>query len=85
MATLWMRPGIVASVDSQRQTPLAAQVVRYLRAVLGTWGQVNDDAYPVVKCVCSKTISKTIIPDSEEHPLASSTAVPKAVLRWIRA
>ena len=29
--------------------------------------------------------SKTIIPDSEEHPLASSRAVPKDVLRWIRA
>ena len=29
--------------------------------------------------------SKTIIPDSEEHPLASSRPVPKAVLRWIRA
>ena len=29
--------------------------------------------------------SKTIIPDSEEHPIASSRAVPKAVLRWIRA
>ena len=28
--------------------------------------------------------SKTIIPDSEEHPLASSRAVPKDVLRWIR-
>ena len=28
--------------------------------------------------------SKTIIPDSEEHPLASSRAVPKAVLRWVR-
>ena len=28
---------------------------------------------------------KTIIPDSEAHPLASSRAVPKAVLRWIRA
>ena len=28
---------------------------------------------------------KTIIPDSQEHPLASSRAVPKAVLRWIRA
>ena len=27
---------------------------------------------------------KTIIPDSEAHPLASSRAVPKAVLRWIR-
>ena len=29
--------------------------------------------------------SKTIIPDSEEHPLASSRAVPKALPRWIRA
>ena len=29
--------------------------------------------------------SKTIIPDSEEHPLASSWAVLKAVIRWIRA
>ena len=28
---------------------------------------------------------KTIISDSEEHPLASSRTVPKAVLRWIRA
>ena len=28
--------------------------------------------------------SKTIIPDSEEHPLASSRAVPKALPRWIR-
>ena len=28
---------------------------------------------------------KTIIPDSEEHPLPSSRAVPKAVPRWIRA
>ena len=28
---------------------------------------------------------KTIIPDSEAHPLASSRAVPKTVLRWIRA
>jgi hypothetical protein len=28
---------------------------------------------------------KTIISDSEEHPMASSRTVPKAVLRWIRA
>ena len=36
---------------------------------------------------CSRAgfCSKTIIPDSEEHPLASSRAVPKDVLRWIRA
>ena len=28
---------------------------------------------------------KTILPDSEEHPLASSRTVPKVVFRWIRA
>ena len=28
--------------------------------------------------------SKTIIPDSQEHPLAASRAVRKAVLQWIR-
>ena len=28
--------------------------------------------------------AKTIIPDSEGHPPASSRAVPKDVLRWIR-
>ena len=38
-----------------------------------------------VPCFRAGFCSKTIIPDSEEHPLASSTAVPKAVLRWIRA
>ena len=27
----------------------------------------------------------TILPDSEEHPLASSRTVPKVVFRWIRA
>ncbi len=27
---------------------------------------------------------KTILPDSEEHPLASSRTVPKVVFRWIR-
>ena len=35
-------------------------------------------------CFRAGFCSKTIIPDSEEHPLASSRAVPKAVLRWIR-
>ena len=28
---------------------------------------------------------KPILPDSEEHPLASSRTVPKVVSRWIRA
>ena len=36
-------------------------------------------------CFRTGFCSKTIIPDSEEHPLASSRAVPKDVLRWIRA
>ena len=36
-------------------------------------------------CFRAGFCSKTIIPDSEEHPLASSRAVPKAVLLWIRA
>ena len=36
-------------------------------------------------CFRAGFCSKTIIPDSEEHPLASSRAVPKDVLRWIRA
>ena len=36
-------------------------------------------------CFRAGFCSKTIIPDSEEHPLASSRAVPKAVIRWIRA
>ena len=36
-------------------------------------------------CFRAGSCSKTIIPDSEERPLASSRAVPKAVYRWIRA
>ena len=35
-------------------------------------------------CFRAGFCSKTIIPDSQEHPLASSRPVPKAVLRWIR-
>ena len=36
-------------------------------------------------CFRADFCSKTIIPDSEEHPPASSRAVPKALPRWIRA
>ncbi len=36
-------------------------------------------------CFRAVFCSKTIIPDSEEHPLVSSRAVPKALPRWIRA
>ena len=36
-------------------------------------------------CFRAGFCSKTIIPDSEEHPLAASRAVPKALHRWIRA
>ena len=35
-------------------------------------------------CFRAGFCSKTIIPDSEEHPLASSRPVPKAVLRWMQ-
>ena len=35
-------------------------------------------------CFRADFCSKTIIPDSEEHPPASSRAVPKALPRWIR-
>ena len=40
---------------------------------------IGCSLFPGVFCL------KTIIPDSQEHPLASSRAVPKAVPRWIRA
>ena len=56
---------------------------------------VKDDADSVGIVVCQYLLgapcfragfcSKTIIPDSEEHPLVSSRAVPKALPRWIRA
>ena len=39
---------------------------------------IGCSLFPGVFC------SKTIILDSEEHPLASFRAVPKDVLRWIR-
>ena len=39
---------------------------------------LGDPCFRAVFC------SKTIIPDSEEHPLDSSRSIPKAVLRWIR-
>ena len=35
-------------------------------------------------CFWAVFCSRTIIPNSEEHPLASSRAVPKAAPRWIR-
>ena len=56
---------------------------------------IKDDADPVgivlwqhllgAPCFQAVFCSKTIIPDSEEHPLASSRTVPKVVFRWIRA
>ena len=55
---------------------------------------VKDDAHAVgvvtwqhlLSAPCFRAVfcSKTIIPESEDHSLASSKAVPKAVLRWIR-
>ena len=54
---------------------------------------IKDDANTVgvvaapIECSFSRVgfCCKTIIPNSEEHLLTSSRAVPKAVLRWIRA
>ena len=56
---------------------------------------IKDDADPVgivlwqhllgAPCFQAVFCSKTIIPDSEEYPLASSRTVPKVVFRWIRA
>ena len=56
---------------------------------------IKDDADPVgivlwqhllgAPCFQAGFCSKTIIPDSEEHPLASSRTVSKVVFRWIRA
>ena len=55
---------------------------------------VKDDANTVgivlwqhllgAPCFRAVFCSKTIIPDSAEHPLASSRTVPKVVFRWIR-
>ena len=45
---------------------------------------VKDDA-DTVGIVLWQLYWKTILPDSEEHPLASSRTAPKVVFRWIRA
>ena len=69
---------------------------RQEQAVIGHQAMVvkgDADTVGIVACQyllgapCFRTVfcSKTIIPDSEEHPLASSRAVPKALPRWIRA
>ena len=47
-------------------------------------GWLRGSIYWVLLVLGSVCCYKTIIPDSWGHPLASSRAVPKALLRWIR-
>ena len=48
-------------------------------------GWLRGSIYWVLIVLGSVCCYKSIIPDSWGHPLASSRAVPKALLRWIRA
>ena len=83
-------------VDEFSQAQVPGQGGRQEQAGIGHQAMVvKEDADTVgfvlwqhllgAPCFRAGFCSKTIIPDSEEHPLASSGAVPKAVLRWIRA
>ena len=83
-------------VDEFSQAQVPGQGGRQEQAGIGHQAMVvKEDADTVgfvlwqhllgAPCFRAGFCSKTIIPDSEEHPLASSRAVPKAVLRWIRA
>ena len=82
-------------VDEFSQAQVPGQGGRQEQAGIGHQAMVvKEDADTVgfvlwqhllgAPCFRAGFCSKTIIPDSEEHPLASSGAVPKAVLRWIR-
>ena len=83
-------------VDEFSQAQVPGQGGRQEQAGIGHQAMViKEDADTVgfvlwqhllgAPCFRAGFCSKTIIPDSEEHPLASSGAVPKVVLRWIRA
>ena len=83
-------------VDEFPQAQVPGEGGRQEQAGIGHQAMVvKDDADTVgivlwrhllgAPCFRAGFCSKTIIPDSEEHPIASSRAVPKAVLRWIRA
>ena len=76
-------------VDEFPQAQVPGEGGRQEQAGIGHQAMVvKDDADTVEFVAASITLrfragfcSKTIIPDSEEHPIASSRAVPKAVLR----
>ena len=83
-------------VDEFSQAQVPGEGGRHEQAGIGHQAMVvKEDADTVgfvlwqhllgAPCFRAGFCSKTIIPDSEEHPLASSWAVPKAVIRWIRA
>ena len=83
-------------VDEFSQAQVPGQGGRQEQAGIGHQAMVvKEDADTVgfvlwqhllgAPCFRAGFCSKTIIPDSEEHPLASSRTVLKAVLRWIRA
>ena len=82
-------------VDEFSQAQVPGEGGRHEQAGIGHQAMVvKEDADTVgfvlwqhllgAPCFRAGFCSKTIIPDSEEHPLASSWAVPKAVIRWIR-
>ena len=82
-------------VDEFSQAQVPGEGGRHEQAGIGHQAMVvKEDADTVgfvlwqhllgAPCFRAVFCSKTIIPDSEEHPLASSWAVPKAVIRWIR-
>ena len=48
-------------------------------------GWVRGSIYWVLLVLGSVCCYKTIIPDSKEHPFASSAVFPHAIVRWIRA
>ena len=86
---------IEVMVDEFPQAQVPGEGGRQEQAGIGHQAVViKDDADPVgivlwqhllgAPCFQAVFCSKTIIPDSEEHPLAASRAVPKALPRWIR-
>ena len=87
---------VEVTVDEFPQAQVLGEGGRQEQAGIGHQAVViKDDADPVGivlwqhllgdPCFQAVFCSKTIIPDSEEHPLASSRTVPKVVFRWIRA
>ena len=71
--------------SGRKEQPGIGHQTRIVEGDLDAVGIVLWQHLLSASCFRAVFCSKTIIPDSEEHPLASSRAVPKAVLRWIRA